>query len=148
MGSCVCLDTSVFLKWLSVESEAWVPQAVSLIERSRDAIIAPAFAWAEVGSALRRKVRMGALTEEEMGRAWLAFLGLGVRFVNTEALVQRAWQLAAELDLPTLYDASFLATAELAEGGPCPFWTADEELVRHLAGRKPYVRRLAEHPVG
>ncbi len=148
MSSYVCLDTSVFLKWVSVESEPWVPQAVSLIEQSKDALVAPAFAWAEVGSALRQKVRMGALTEEEMERAWLAFLGLGVQFLNTEALIRRSWELAAELDLPTLYDASFLATAELAAGGPCPFWTADEELVRHLAGRKPYVRRLADYPAG
>ncbi len=89
---------------------------------------------------------MGLITEAEMEMAWQALTGLGIRFLQSEALVQRAWQLARELALPTLYDASFLAAAELALGGPCPFWTADEELVRRAARSKPYVRLLAEYP--
>lgn len=148
MSKFVCLDTSVVLKWLSSESEAFSPEAVSLVERSQATILVPAFAWAEVGSALRKKVRMGVMTDVEMGKAWRAFLDLGVRFLNTDALAERAWEIAAELSLPTLYDAVFLATAELAPDGPCPFWTADEHLVGALAGRKPYVRRLAAYPEG
>lgn len=148
MNSFICLDTSVFLKWLSPESEDFSSQAVSLIEQSQAAIIVPAFAWAELGSALRKKVRMGAMSEVEIEKAWRAFLDLGVHFLNTDTLAQRAWQLATELSLPTLYDASFPAAAELAPDGPCPFWTADEQLVGALAGRKPYVRRLAAYPEG
>lgn len=148
MNSFICLDTSVFLKWLSPESEEFSPQAISLIEQSQAAIIVPAFAWAEVGSALRKKVRMGAMSEVEMEQAWRAFLNLGVHFLNTDALAERAWQIAAERSLPTLYDAAFLATAELAPDGPCPFWTADEQLVGALAQKKPYVRRLAAYPEG
>lgn len=148
MSSCLCLDTNVFLKWLSVAGEEHASKAVSLIERSHELIIVPPFAWAEVGSALRKKVRMRAMTEDEMDKAWRAFVDLGVRFMNIEALAERAWQLAKELALPTLYDASFLAVAELAPDGPCPFWTADERLVQELGGRKAYVRRLAEYPDG
>lgn len=148
MTSCLCLDTNVFLKWLAVASEEHSSEAVSLIEQSQALIVAPPFAWAEVGSALRKKVRMGAITEDEMEKAWRAFLGLGIRFINADAVADRAWQLAKELALPTLYDASFLAVAELAPDGPCPFWTSDEKLVQDLGGRKGYVRRLANYPGG
>lgn len=145
MSSYLCLDSSVFLKWLSVESEEHSSQAVSLIEQSQSPLIAPAFTWAEVGSALRKKVRMGVMTEHEVEKAWQAFTGLGVEFIHSEVLAQRAWELAKELALPTVYDASFLAVAELAPDGPCPFWTADEKLVRDLAGQKAYVRHLAQY---
>lgn len=145
MNKFLCLDSSVFLKWLSADSETDTEKAIALVEQTQAEIIAPAFAWAEVGSALRKKVRMGLITEAEMDLAWMAFTGLGVRFLQSESITQRAWQLAQELALPTLYDASFLAVAELAPGGPCPFWTADDELVRRTAGVKPYVRLLAAY---
>ena len=62
--------------------------------------------------------------------------------------MERAWQISCPHDLPTLYDAAFLAVAEMAAeatGEVCEFWTADERLVNSLLGSHPYVRLLASH---
>lgn len=134
-----CFDSSVLVKLLVAEplSEA----AASLVTPDTQ-LVAPAFAWAEVGSALRKKLRTAELDERRMRRAWDDFLSLDLHFLQRPALMARAWDLADALSLPTLYDAAFLAAAEQAPGGPCPFWTADEALLAAAAGRHPLVRRL------
>ncbi len=70
-GSCVkgdgtlnevlCLDSTIYLKWLAPVSEVDAGKAIALVEGATGDLAAPAFAWAEVGSALRKKVRMGLL---------------------------------------------------------------------------------------
>ncbi len=140
MADGVCLDSSVLVKILTPEAGS---EAAATLAADAAGIFAPAFAWAEVGSALRRKVRTGAIDAERAVRCWTALLDLQVTFVDGDAVRRRAWELAAALDLPTLYDAAFLAVAELAPGGPYPMWTADERLVAAVGTRHPLVRRLS-----
>jgi len=143
MSEGACLDSSVLIKVLTPELGS--AAAAALAGAAAD-LFAPAFAWAEVGSALRKKVRTRALDAEQADRAWAAFLDLGVIFVDVEHVRTRAWRLAAEFVLPTLYDAAFLAVAELAPGGPHPLWTADERLLGAVGGRHPLVRALPVAP--
>ncbi len=83
-----------------------------------------------------------AIGPDDAVAAWDAFLALGIEFMQAEAVSRRAWALAEQLGLPTLYDAAFLAVAELAPGGPVPFWTADRELAQGLVDRCPHLVRL------
>ena len=136
----VCLDSSIVVKVLTPENGSG---AASLLAQDATALYAPPFAWAEVGSTLRKKVRVGALDDRAAEQAWEAFGALGVIFAHSEAIKTRAWEIASDFALPTLYDAAFLAVAELAPGGPMPFWTADYAFVERLAGRHPLVHALA-----
>jgi len=143
-----CLDTSVLVKALVPEKGS--AEAAALLRRIVGGgcrLIAPAFAWAEVGTVLRKKVRAGLLSESEACAAWMRFLSLSIDYVNDRGLMQTAWEVAARFALPTMYDSAFLATAEIAArhlGCTVEFWTADRELVEGLGQITPeYVRLLA-----
>lgn len=135
----VCLDSSVLVKLLTPESLSGA--AAALVSPGTE-VFAPAFAWAEVGSALIWKVRSGRLSVAEADAAWDAFLRLRVVFMQDDNVARRAWEMARALELPTLYDAAFFAVAELAPGGPHPFYTADARLIEALAGRHPLAHPL------
>ncbi|SMB98215.1 Predicted nucleic acid-binding protein, contains PIN domain [Thermanaeromonas toyohensis ToBE] len=149
MSKYMCLDTSVVIKFLIEEQGS--DKATLLIDRiiREDALVVlPAFAWAEVGSVLRKKYRRDELSLEEADGLWMEFRQFpGVEYVNDEEIGERAWKLSCELDLPTLYDAAFLAVAEVVAektGEECEYWTADEKLVSAIAGKKKYVKYLEE----
>lgn len=134
----LCLDTTVFIKALTAEEpEDEEHAAKQLVLRGVLAgrMVAPAWAWAEVGSVLRKKIRAGLVEVAEGRRLWTAFLKLPIDFLDTWALRMRAWELAEQYTLPTLYDATFLACTELAPGPASArreFWTADAVLLRQL----------------
>lgn len=145
----LCLDTSVFVKYLTPDEHE--ERAQALVEEAllRDAsLVAPAFLWTELGSVLRKKARQHLLTPEEARGLWEAFLELPIQELDGGALRARAWALADAYALPTLYDAAFLACAELApqllaRSGSGEFWTADAALLDALAvAPLPYVRRF------
>jgi predicted nucleic acid-binding protein len=143
----VCLDTSVLIRCLATDEQT--PAAVRLLETAvRDGadLVAPAFAWAEVASVLRKKLRAGLLQPDEAHALWTAFLDLPIAYLDTRPLRERAWVLAEQYALPTLYDAAFLACTELAPAPPTAereFWTADAVLVQQLGPQSPgYVRQL------
>ena len=102
-------------------------------------LVAPAFAWAEVGSVLRKKVRMGLLTTEEAKGCYQDFCNLPIDYVNEELLRVRAWEIAEQYQLPTLYDAAFLACAQSQKAD---FWTADKVLLSTLSPLPAYVNQL------
>ncbi|WP_243113653.1 hypothetical protein [Desulfofundulus salinus] len=50
--------------------------------------------------------------------------------------MDRAWKISRYFDLPTLYDAAFMAVAEVVAERTreeCEYWTADEKLVSAVA---------------
>lgn len=143
----VCLDTSVLVKYLTPEEgeEAATDLVLGALQ-GEVSLIAPALAWAEVGSVLRKKLRAGLLETAEAQGLWAAFLKLPIEFVDMPALRTRAWEIAGQHGLATLYDAAFLACVEVTAASGiagCEFWTADSQLLRHLGPRTPaYVRQL------
>lgn len=102
-------------------------------------LVAPAFAWAEVGSVLRKKVRMGLLTKKEADGCYQDFCNLPIEYINEELLKVRAWEIAEQYQLPTLYDAAFLACAESQKA---QFWTSDQVLLSKLSPLPAYVNQL------
>jgi predicted nucleic acid-binding protein len=142
-----CLDTSVLVKVLvpeegSDEATALIRQAIA----SGCRLVAPAFAWAEVGTTLRKKVRAQLLTQPEANTAWVRFTSLAIEYIDDPRVPERAWQICSKFDLPTMYDASFLAVCDSvaeASRSAVEFWTADRELVKSLGYAAPqYVRLL------
>lgn len=144
----LCLDTGVWIKLLVIEELALYLAARRLLARAlaTGRLILPAFAWAEVGSVLRKKIRQGAVTPDEAAAQWSRFGDLPIEFTDSAALRSRAWEIARQYALPTLYDAAFLACAEVTAATPqatVEFWTTDEALLRSLgSNRPPYMRLL------
>jgi predicted nucleic acid-binding protein len=62
----LCIDTSVMIKYLCPDKQT--PEAIALITNAltqQTRLVAPCFAWAEIGSVLRKKVRVKLLTSTE-----------------------------------------------------------------------------------
>lgn len=148
MNSYICLDSSVIIKLLVNEEDSGI--AASLMEmvvNNRMTVVLPDFAWAEVGTVLRKKIAKGFISPEQAGAAWESFNELGVlTFINDISVMKEAWRIAVEESLPTLYDAAFLAVSEILlkqNGEECEYWTTDKRLVNLLSGKKHYVKLLA-----
>lgn len=149
MSNYICLDTSVIIKILLPEDNS--NKATALINsaiQSRQVIVLPVFAWAEVGTVLRQRHCRGKLTVQESDSLWSEFRQFpGIEYLGDEMIMDLTWKISQSLKMSTLYDASFLAVAEaVAErtGETCEFWTADEKLVNFLNGRKGYVKLLRD----
>jgi len=125
--------------------EEFQPQAEALVLEAVEGtvrLVAPAFAWAEIGSVLRKKTRAGLLSSEEAQGCFDDFCQLPINYIDTEEIRERAWEIASQYQMPTLYDAAFLACAESVRGD-CQFWTADKTLLNQLAQDRPnYVKQL------
>lgn len=83
---------------------------------------------------------------QEADDLWFEFrLFPGIEYLSDDELMDRAWKISRYFDLPTLYDAAYLAVAEVIEertGEACEFWTADERLINSLGGKRKYVMLL------
>lgn len=149
MSSYICLDSSVFVKLLVNEEDS--EKAALLMEmvvNERMTVVLPDFAWAEVGTVLRKKLARKLITQEQAEIAWESFNSLGIiTFVNDISVMRAAWRIADKEKLPTLYDAAYLAVAESISrqnGEECEFWTADERLT-NLVTHKRYVKLLKNY---
>jgi predicted nucleic acid-binding protein len=139
----LCLDSSVLIPYLTPEdnsdkAEVLILGAISASLR----MVAPCFAWAEVGSVLLKKVRRGLLTREESLACFKDFQQLPVEFIDHLDLRAKAWAIATQHDLTTLYDAAFLACSEHCGA---EFWTADQVLVNSLSPCPDYVHSLSDY---
>lgn len=152
MNNCICLDSSVLVKVLVPEEDS--DRATALLQKiieSRQVIVLPAFAWAEIGTVLRKKHRKGELTTTEADELWQEFRQFpGIEYLTDDSVMDHAWKISRYFDFPTLYDAAFLAVAEIiAErtGETCEYWTADEKIVNQLNGRREYVRSIKQENI-
>ena len=141
MPRVLCLDSSVLIPYLtpennSAQAETLILDAISSSLR----MVLPCFAWAEVGSVLRKKVRRGLLTDNESQDCFEDFLLLPLEFVDHSDLKTKAWEIAAQHNLTTLYDAAFLACSEHCDA---EFWTADQVLINSLSPCPDYIRSLS-----
>jgi predicted nucleic acid-binding protein len=138
----LCIDTSVWIPYLVPEqyqAQAKILMDEALSQNIR--IVAPTFAWAEVGSVLRKKTRAGSITIQEAQEIFEDFCELPIDYIETEAIRVRAWTIAQDYGLPTLYDAVFLACTESFSA---EFWTADIAMIKQLMPRPSYVHELIE----
>ena len=103
-------------------------QAVRLVEdlaTSKTELVAPAYFPAEVDSALRMAVLHKAIRAADAPAFHAALDALPVTMIYDPALRVLARQLADQLGAPRVYDATYVALAQLRG---CDLWTADKRL--------------------
>lgn len=85
-------------------------------------LVAPHLMPVEVANVIRRSELRRLIDGSEAAAAFADLRRLAVELVPFEPLAERAWELRANL---TMYDASYVATAELVDG---PLVTLDQRL--------------------
>ena len=139
----ICADASVAAKWLFAEEHA--AQASALLRDAlgvAEPLVAPPLLPSEVANVIRQRLRQGQVRLDE-ARALLAqFLTLPIRLQAPETLYDRSLVLADQHNLPAIYDAHYVALAELLGA---TLWTADRRLLRALGGRLPFVRWIGDY---
>lgn len=139
MAEAVCLDASVVLKLVLPEPGS--EKAVQLVDgvlMNHGGLIGPAFLLAEALSVLRGKVLRGLMAPEDAEEAVGYLLSLPLMEVSGPEVYRKAWEIGSRLEMPVIYDAVYLAVAEL-QG--VAFWTADEALYKR-ARNTGFIRLL------
>lgn len=143
MSRPICVDASFVLKLVLDEADSEQAQALWAAWLAEGAtLIAPCHLAFEVTSVIRNHVYRREISAEAGQLAFEAFLAQEIELQHPAGLEVRAWELAAQFNRPTAYDASYLA---LAESAGCELWTADGRLIKAVAGALPWVRSL--HPL-
>ena len=117
------VDASVALKWFAEEIGSDKADAVLA---SPEDLHAPDLLLAELGNALRKKVRSGVVKRQQALEALQNAPRYFVQLHPLPGLALRAAEIALELQHP-IYDCFYLA---LAERERCAMVTADERLLR------------------
>jgi predicted nucleic acid-binding protein len=141
MNSSVCVDASLIIRTLipdrfSNEAET----LLTIWQRERTQLLAPALLAFEVTSALRRLVALKAISPSRGDEAFAQFLRIPLRLLTRRVIFPLAWRLAKEFNRPRAYDMAYLAMAQLAKS---PFWTADERLYNAVSETLPWVHWVA-----
>jgi predicted nucleic acid-binding protein len=139
----ICVDASVAVKWLFPEE--YSAEALALVNHAaaaRERIIAPMLLPIEITNVIWQRVRRRMLTLEQAQEELNRFFSFRVSTTSPRLLHRRALSIANEYDIPSAYDAHYVALAELAGA---TLWTSDERLLRLLAGHIPFVRSIADY---
>lgn len=138
------LDTSVILKWTFTWEED-ADKALLLRQQHVDGIepiVIPSFGLYEAASVFKHS--QNALSEAQVTSAIRSLMHVHLRIVRvSRRLLTRAVQIAFVCPGLVVYDAFFLAVAELHN---CPYITADKKAydkIKHL----PYVNWLRNYSI-
>ncbi len=135
------VDSCVVIKWLVAEpgSEA-AKQLLGPYGAGHLEFLAPDFIYAKLGNILWKKVRRQTITIEEAERAPAVLRQLRLQLVASADLINEAMRIGMAHD-QSPYDCLYVA---LSRRAGCPLVTADEKLVRKVAGAYPQVVLLAD----
>lgn len=140
----VCVDASLAVKAVVTEPDS--DKADALFDRwanDGNELIAPAFFEVETDSILRQKVTLRKeLSPEQAEAAFAELKALPIKQMSLRGQRQRAWEIAREFEFASVYDATYLALAELRG---CEFWTADERLFNRVKDSLTFVRCLRNY---
>ncbi len=128
------VDASVAVKWVLNEQHSAEANAL----RGEDDLAAPTLIAVEIGSALWKAVRRGAIQRRDALPALRASLLAFANIVADNTLYLRALTLALDLGHP-VPDCLYLA---LAEQQNAPLATADETMMAAARRAKIKVRRV------
>ena len=137
------IDASVAIKWFAPELLS--REAERLLDGG-DALFAPDLLLVECGNIIWKKVRLGELARSDGDVALGALRSGPIDFVGTKPLVERALQLAHDIDHP-LCDCLYLAAAEAVDATVV---TADRRFYARCSASIMHSRIgwLADQPFG
>jgi predicted nucleic acid-binding protein len=130
----IVVDASVAVKWVLKEEHSADANAI----RSEEGLIAPSLIVVEIGSALWKAVRRGAVSRINALAALRASVLPFMELVANDALHVQAFTLALDLGHP-IDDCFYLA---LAERENAPLVTADEAMIAAARKAKIKVRSI------
>lgn len=147
MASSVVADAGIFLA--AVLEETYSIKATTLIkfwDRDDIQIAAPTLFRYEIVAVLRKNVFRNLITPQEAieKRDILLSSCQRIQFFVDDALLKRSYELAAQLNRPTAYDAQYLAVAERLD---CEFWTADQKLFNAAATTLRWVKWIGSFTI-
>ncbi|MDO8531061.1 MAG: type II toxin-antitoxin system VapC family toxin [Dehalococcoidia bacterium] len=133
-----CVDASLVVAWLIPEQRT--PAVVGVWESyasGQDQFIGPPILYAETISAVRRLASRKLLTSDEAMGMVTDILSSGIPVRSPPGLYRRAYELAERHGQTTIYDACYVALAQLLS---CEFLTLDKRLYNAMKEAFPHVR--------
>lgn len=120
------IDAGFYLKLVLPEEKSEQVERLwtSWIQESVD-VFAPSLFMYEVSSTLRNKVHRKILSINDAEEIKSQLKNLDMTFIYTEDMLDTAWDIASQLNLPTLYDCFYIALSKFLN---IPLWTADNKL--------------------
>jgi len=120
------IDAGFYLKLVLPEEKSEQVERLwtSWIQESVD-VFAPSLFMYEVSSTLRNKVHRKILSINDAEEIKSQLKNLDMTFIYTEDMLDTAWDIASQLNLPTLYDCFYIALSKFLN---IPLWTADIKL--------------------
>ena len=136
----VCVDASFLVRTVTSNDLAGDVEALMAgwLDQGRR-LIAPTLLFYEVGNALHRYVLHGRQEVEEARDALDAAMSFDIELLADHALHKHSIEIARRFELPSVYDAHYLA---LSERFKAEFWTADAKLYRKIHSTLPWVHLL------
>lgn len=108
---------------------------------SETTLTAPSLFRFEITAVIRKAVYQKRLDIQE-GRTLIPrILAYPIEYIDDDALLQSAYELATQFNRPRTYDAQYLALAQRLD---CEFWTADATLVNAIHVHFPQIRWLGD----
>lgn len=142
MSKPICVDASLALKLVLDETDSEIAKSLwrNWVNKEAEFVAPPLFVFESV-SAIRLKVTRKQISEELAESAFQDFQELlqDMKLLNPPDLSQHAWNLAKELRQSQVYDAYYLALAEILD---CEFWTADRKLYSSVHHDFPRIKHL------
>lgn len=139
----ICFDSSVAAKWFfSEEHSAGARALLRASVTSSDTIIAPHMLPSEMTNIVRQRMRRGSLSHDGAQAVLAELLALPIELMAPPGLYGRALEIANTHNLPAVYDAHYVALAEMAGA---TFWSADQRLLRALNGAFPFIRSISDY---
>ncbi len=140
----ICIDASVAVKWVFPEEHS--AQAIALAamsDRTGERMVGPTLLPIELTNTIRRRMLRFAFSLAEGIEVLSQFHAFGVTIMSPAGLSERALALADRYQLPAVYDAHYIALAQLLG---CVLWTNDQRLLRALGGKMPFVKWIGDYP--
>ena len=138
----ICLDASLVVRLISQQKGA--EKIEHLFEKwvkHREVSVAPYLIEYEASNALWRKHQHGDLGSEAFLTAVSLFRELNITYLFDFDYTDRAFYLAQNFNLSTIYDACYLAVAETKR---CSLYTADHAFSKKVQSAFPFVKYYDE----
>lgn len=136
------IDASVAVAWLLPSQGS---QAIRRFWREAIAgdweLLVPSIFYLETASTIRLQVAQHKISKADGDGMFEDLIALPVVERSPRGLLQRAWMLAKRYGHGRIYDAQYLALAEMQR---CELWTKDDRLVRSIPPRLHWVRAVVE----